>query len=144
MIGLNGAALLMLAHGSVDRGAFSRCAASSGNKPGRSITSIWEDLGQISMPQTFLHLWTGDLSPRSGFRVRELRFGSFWFSSAPLKPAPGAGFRTNFKSLARFALWGVVISAVYMLRAYRANILRRTSSPLAMLSRICRLSSVGR
>jgi NADH-quinone oxidoreductase subunit M len=117
VIGLNGAALLMLAHGLSIAALF----ALSGELRKQTGTLNYIDLGGLGMSMPTLCFVFGLATFASiglpGFAnfASELLvfFGAFKHST------PGAGFN-EFQFVGTIALWGVVISAVYMLRAYRA------------------------
>jgi NADH-quinone oxidoreductase subunit M len=117
VIGLNGAALLMFAHGLSIAALFAMC----GELRNQTGTLNYLDLGGLAtnMPAlSFIFaLATFASIGLPGFAnfASELLvfFGAFKNST------PGAGFN-EFQIAATIALWGVVISAVYMLRAYRA------------------------
>ena len=117
VIGLNGAALLMFAHGLSIAALFAMC----GELRNQTGTLNYLDLGGLAtnMPAlSFIFaLATFASIGLPGFAnfASELHvfFGAFKNST------PGAGFN-EFQIAATIALWGVVISAVYMLRAYRA------------------------
>jgi NADH-quinone oxidoreductase subunit M len=117
VIGLNGAALLMLAHGLSIAALF----ALSGELRKQTGTLNYIDLGGLGMSMPTLCFVFGLATFASiglpGFAnfASELLvfFGAFKHST------PGVGFN-EFQFVGTIALWGVVISAVYMLRAYRA------------------------
>jgi NADH-quinone oxidoreductase subunit M len=117
VIGLNGAALLMLAHGLSIAALF----AMSGELRKQTGTLNYIDLGGLGMSMPTLCFVFGLATFASiglpGFAnfASELLvfFGAFKHST------PGVGFN-EFQFVGTIALWGVVISAVYMLRAYRA------------------------
>jgi NADH-quinone oxidoreductase subunit M len=117
IIGLNGAALLMLAHGLSIAALF----AMSGEIRKQTGTLNYVDLGGLGTSMPTLCFVFGLATFASiglpGFAnfASELLvfFGAFKHST------PGAGFN-EFQIVGTIALWGVVISAVYMLRAYRA------------------------
>ena len=117
VVGLSGAALLMFAHGLSIAALF----ALTGQLRQRSETLAFDQLGGLAKSLPFLSVAFGLAAFASiglpGFAnfASELMvfFGAF-------KPAAVAGSVDHFKLATTFALWGVVISAVYMLRAYRA------------------------
>jgi len=117
VIGLNGAALLMLAHGLSIAALFAMC----GELRKQTGTLNYLDLGGLATQMPTLSLIFGLATFASiglpGFAnfASELLvfFGAFKNSS------PGAALN-EFQIVGIIALWGVVISAVYMLRAYRA------------------------
>jgi NADH-quinone oxidoreductase subunit M len=116
-LGLNGAALLMFAHGLSIAALF----AVAGQVRKRTETLAFEDLGGLAKPMPFLGFAFGlaafaaiGLPGFANFASEILVFfGAF---KSHLSGACFFGFRTATV----LALWGVVISAVYMLRAYRA------------------------
>ena len=117
VIGLNGAALLMLAHGLSIAALFAMC----GELRKQTGTVNYVDLGGLGTSMPTLCFVFGLATFASiglpGFAnfASELLvfFGAFKHST------PGAGFN-EFQVVGTIALWGLVISAVYMLRAYRA------------------------
>jgi NADH-quinone oxidoreductase subunit M len=117
IIGLNGAALLMFAHGI----SIALLFALAGEIRRRTGTLVFGDLGGL-----------GKIMPFAGFAFGIATFAAiglpgFANFAAEVMVFFGA-FRVgaNWQSFHVFqiatvlALWGVVISAVYMLRAYRA------------------------
>src|SRR3981081_3916525 len=117
VIGLNGTALLLLAHGLSIAALF----AISGEIRKQTGTLDYQDLGGLARNMPLLSFMFGlalfasiGLPGFANFASELLVFfGAFKNST------PGAGFN-EFQIAATIALWGVVISAVYMLRAYRA------------------------
>ncbi len=117
VIGLNGAALLMLAHGLSIAALFAMC----GELRKQTGTLNYLDLGGLGSSMPTLCFIFGMATFASiglpGFAnfASELLvfFGAFKNGTA------GAAFN-EFQIVGTIALWGVVISAVYMLRAYRA------------------------
>jgi NADH-quinone oxidoreductase subunit M len=117
VIGLNGAALLMLAHGLSIAALFAMC----GELRKQTGTLNYLDLGGLATNMPTLSFIFGLATFASiglpGFAnfASELLvfFGTFKNST------PGAG-PNEFQIVGTIALWGVVISTVYMLRAYRA------------------------
>jgi NADH-quinone oxidoreductase subunit M len=115
-IGLSGAALLIFAHGLSIAALF----AIAGQVRRRTETLAFADLGGLAQPMPALGLAFGIAAFASiglpGFAnfTSEILvfFGAF---------KNGTGFPlSNYQIATVLALWGVVISAVYMLRAYRA------------------------
>ena len=110
-------ALLMFAHGLSIAALF----ALTGQLRQRSESLAFDQLGGLAKSLPFLSVAFGFAAFASiglpGFAnfASELMvfFGAY-------KPAAVAGTADHFKLATTFALWGVVISAVYMLRAYRA------------------------
>jgi NADH-quinone oxidoreductase subunit M len=117
IVGISGAALLMFAHGLSIAALF----AVSGQLRERTATLTFSDLGGLAKPMPVLGLTFGLAAFASiglpGFAnfASEIMvfFGAFGNHDA------GTGF-TSIQVATVCALWGVVISAVYMLRAYRA------------------------
>ncbi len=117
IIGLSGAALLMFAHGLSIAALF----AMAGFIRERSLSLSFDSLGGLAKQMPFLGLAFGMAAfasiglPGFGNFASEVMvfFGAFKNGSAAL------GF-SEFQLATIGALWGVVISAVYMLRAYRA------------------------
>ena len=117
IIGLNGAALLLLAHGLSIAALF----AMAGEVRKQTGTLDYQDLGGLARNMPMLSFMFGlalfasiGLPGFANFASELLVFfGAFKNSTA------GAGFN-QFQIVGTIALWGVVISAVYMLRAYRA------------------------
>ncbi len=110
LIGLNGAALLMFAHGI----SISLLFALAGEIRQRTGTLVFTDLGGL-----------GKAMPFAGFANFSAEvmvfFGAFHVG------ADWQHFHI-FQVATVLALWGVVISAVYMLRAYRAAFMGATAS----------------
>jgi NADH-quinone oxidoreductase subunit M len=114
--GLNGAALLIFAHGLSIAALF----AVAGQLRERTGTLVISELGGLAQPMPVLGLIFGiaafasiGLPGFANFPSEILVFfGAF-------KNGTGSPF-SNFQITTALALWGVVISAVYMLRAYRA------------------------
>ncbi|MBA3651730.1 MAG: NADH-quinone oxidoreductase subunit M [Chthoniobacterales bacterium] len=117
VIGLNGAALLMFAHGI----SIALLFALAGEIRRRTGTLVLSDLGGL-----------GKMMPFAGFAFGVATFASIGlpgfanfaaevmiFFGAFRVGAEWQGFHL-FQVATVLALWGVVISAVYMLRAYRA------------------------
>jgi NADH-quinone oxidoreductase subunit M len=117
VIGLNGAAVLMFAHGI----SIALLFAIAGEIRRRTGTLVFADLGGL-----------GKVMPFAGFAFGIATFASIGlpgfanfaaeimiFFGAFRVGADWQGFHL-FQVATALALWGVVISAVYMLRAYRA------------------------
>jgi NADH-quinone oxidoreductase subunit M len=117
VIGLNGAAVLMFAHGI----SIALLFAIAGEIRRRTGTLVFADLGGL-----------GKLMPFAGFTFGVATFATIGlpgfanfaaevmiFFGAFRVGANWQGFHL-FQVATALALWGVVISAVYMLRAYRA------------------------
>jgi NADH-quinone oxidoreductase subunit M len=117
VIGLNGTALLLLAHGLSIAALF----AISGEIRKQTGTLDYQDLGGLARNMPLLSFMFGlalfasiGLPGFANFASELLVFfGAFKNSTA------GAALN-SFQIVGIIALWGVVISAVYMLRAYRA------------------------
>ena len=119
-IGLSGAALLMFAHGLSIAALF----ALAGQVRQQTGTLQFSELGGLAQVAPFMGLAFGFAAFASiglpGFAnfASEIMvfFGAFNFKGTP---ATVLGM-DSYKIATILALWGVVISAVYMLRAYRA------------------------
>ena len=117
-LSLSGAALLMFAHGLSIAALF----ALAGHVRQQTGTMVFSELGGLAQVTPFLGLSFGIAAfasiglPGFGNFASEIMvlFGAFKTESI------GHCFHGNFKIAVILALWGVVISAVYMLRAYRA------------------------
>jgi NADH-quinone oxidoreductase subunit M len=117
IIGLNGTALLLLAHGLSIAALF----AMAGEVRKQTGTLDYQDLGGLARNMPMLSFMFGlalfasiGLPGFANFASELLVFfGAFKNSTA------GAGFN-QFQIVGTIALWGMVISAVYMLRAYKA------------------------
>ncbi len=117
IVGLSGAALLMFAHGLSIAALF----AITGQLRPQSPSLSFATLGGLGKTMPFLGAAFGCAAFASiglpGFAnfASELMvfFGAYQPGAAP-------AFTSNYRLATIFALWGVVISAVYMLRAYRA------------------------
>jgi len=138
LIGVTGAALLMFAHGLSIAALF----AIAGNIRQKTGTLEFSQLGGLATPLPFLGFAFGLAAfaaiglPGFGNFAAELMvfFGAF------KNGGPGLAF-SDFQIVTVVALWGVVISAVYMLRAYRAVFMGETPARWAGLSDCCRCSS---
>jgi len=116
IVGVSGAALLMFAHGLSIAALF----ALAGFLRQRNPLLLLESFGGVAKSAPWMGFAFGLAAFASiglpGFAnfASEINvfFGAF-------KPGPGL-VAPNFQLATVFALWGVVISAVYMLRAYRA------------------------
>jgi NADH-quinone oxidoreductase subunit M len=116
IVGVSGAALLMFAHGLSIAALF----ALAGFLREKNPLLLLESFGGLAKPAPWLGFTFGLAAFASiglpGFAnfASEMTvfFGAF-------KPAAGLS-AANFQLATAFGLWGVVISAVYMLRAYRA------------------------
>ena len=120
-IGMSGAALLMFAHGLSIAALF----ALAGQVHQQTGTLVISELGGLAQTAPFLGLAFGFAAFASiglpGFAnfASEIMvfFGAFQFTN----PSP-VGFKfDSYKIAVILALWGVVISAIYMLRAYRGG-----------------------
>ena len=117
-IGLSGAALLMFAHGLSIAALF----ALAGQVRQQTRTMVLSELGGLASSAPFLGLTFGMAAFASiglpGFANFASEIMVFFgaFRNSPVSHCPLG----SFKITVILALWGVVISAVYMLRAYRA------------------------
>lgn len=117
VIGLSGAALMMFAHGISIAALF----GIAGLLRERNLTLSFESLGGVAKTMPALGLLFGMAAfasiglPGFGNFPSEVMvfFGAFRQGEATLSFSP-------YQVATVFALWGVVISAVYMLRAYRS------------------------
>jgi NADH-quinone oxidoreductase subunit M len=125
-IGLSGACLLMFAHGLSIAALFALCGHLRSLKPGLSL----DGFGGLGRTAPFLGATFGLAAfasiglPGFGNFASEMLvfFGAF-------KPAAPAGSQLPFQIATGCAIWGVVISAVYMLRAYRSVFLGPVTLP---------------
>ncbi len=116
IIGVSGAALLMFAHGLSIAALFAMAGMLREKNPTLALNAF----GGLARPMPWLAFAFGlaafasiGLPGFANFASEMIVFfGAF-------KPAAGLS-APNFQLATVFALWGVVISAVYMLRAYRA------------------------
>jgi NADH-quinone oxidoreductase subunit M len=117
IIGLNGAALLMLAHGLSIAALFAMC----GEVRKQTGTLNYLDLGGLATNMPALSFVFGLATFASIGLPGFANFASelLVFFGAFKNSTPGAALN-EFQVVGVIALWGVVISAVYMLRAYRA------------------------
>jgi NADH-quinone oxidoreductase subunit M len=117
VIGLNGAALLMFAHGLSIAALFAMC----GELRKQTGTLNYLDLGGLATNMPRLSFAFGLATFASIGLPGFANFASelLVFFGAFKNSTPGAGFN-EFQIVGAIALWGVVISSVYMLRAYRA------------------------
>ena len=117
IIGLNGAALLMLAHGLSISALFAMC----GEVRKQTGTLNYLDLGGLATNMPALSFAFGLATFASIGLPGFANFASelLVFFGAFKNSTPGASLN-EFQIVGVIALWGVVISAVYMLRAYRA------------------------
>jgi NADH-quinone oxidoreductase subunit M len=116
LVGVSGAALLMFAHGLSIAALF----ALAGFLREKSPLLLLESFGGLAKPAPWLAFTFGLAAFASiglpGFANFASEMAVFF---GAFKPAAGLS-ASNFQLATIFALWGVVISAVYMLRAYRA------------------------
>jgi NADH-quinone oxidoreductase subunit M len=117
VISLNGAALLMLAHGLSIAALF----AIAGELRKQTGTLDYGELGGLAKGMPRLSLMFGLTAFASIGLPGFANFASelLVFFGAFKNSTPGAAFNA-FQIAAVIALWGVIISTVYMLRAYRA------------------------
>ena len=133
-LGLSGAALLMFAHGLSIAALF----ALAGAVRQRTGSLEFSKLGGLAKPMPFLGFTFGLAAFASiglpGFAnfAAELPifFGAFSHAGKSLA-------FSNFQITTIIGLWGVVISAVYMLRGYRAAFLGETDKHWAGLTDLC-------
>jgi len=133
-LGLSGAALLMFAHGLSIAALF----ALAGAVRQRTGSLEFSKLGGLAKPMPFLGFTFGLAAfasiglPGFGNFAAELPifFGAFGHAGV------GLAF-TNTQIATIVALWGVVISAVYMLRGYRAAFLGETDKRWTSLPDLC-------
>ena len=116
LIGTTGAALLMFAHGLSIAALF----AIAGQVRERTGTLVFSELGGLAKPMPILGFTFGlaafasiGLPGFANFASEILVFFGAFRNAAPVG-------LSNHQLATIFALWGVVISAVYMLRGYRA------------------------
>jgi NADH-quinone oxidoreductase subunit M len=116
LIGIDGAALLMLAHGLSIAALF----AISGELRRQTGTLDYRDLGGLAKSMPLLTFLFGLATFASIGLPGFANFASelLVFFGAFKTATPGAAFN-GYQWAAVFGLWGLVISAVYMLRAYR-------------------------
>ena len=117
LIGVNGAALLMLAHGL----SISALFAISGELRKQTATLDYRDLGGLVQSMPRLSFLFGLACYASIGMPGFANFASelLVFFGAFKNGASGSGFN-GYQIATVIGLWGVVISTVYMLRAYRA------------------------
>ena len=133
-LGLSGAALLMFAHGLSIAALF----AIAGAVRERTGSLEYAKLGGLAKPMPFLGFTFGLAAfaaiglPGFGNFAAELPIYFGAFSHA----GKGLAF-SNFQIVTIIALWGVVISAVYMLRGYRAAFLGETEKRWVDLADLC-------
>lgn len=128
IIGLSGAALLMFAHGLSIAALF----AMAGMLRERNLTLSFDSFGGLAKPMPFVGMAFGMAAfasiglPGFGNFPSEMLvfFGAFKNGGPTLQFSP-------FQLATVFALWGVVISAVYMLRAYRRIFMGEPDKALA-------------
>jgi NADH-quinone oxidoreductase subunit M len=116
LIGVNGAALLMLAHGLSIAALF----AIAGELRRQTGTLDYRDLGGLAKSMPLLSFLFGLAAYASIGLPGFANFASelLVFFGAFKTATPGAAFN-GYQIATVCALWGLVISAVYMLRAYR-------------------------
>jgi len=133
-LGLTGAALLMFAHGLSIAALF----ALAGAVRARTGSLEFAKLGGLAKPMPFLGFTFGLAAfasiglPGFGNFAAELPIFFGAFSHA----GKGLAF-SNFQVTTIIALWGVVISAVYMLRGYRAAFLGEAPKRWTGLEDLC-------
>ena len=116
LIGVDGAALLMLAHGLSIAALF----AISGELRKQTATLDYRDLGGLARSMPLLSFLFGLAAFASIGLPGFANFASelLVFFGAFKTATPGSGFN-GYQWAAVCGLWGLVLSAVYMLRAYR-------------------------
>jgi NADH-quinone oxidoreductase subunit M len=116
LIGVNGAALLMLAHGLSIAALFAIC----GELRKQTGTLDYRDLGGLAKSMPLLCFLFGLATFASIGLPGFANFASelLVFFGAFKTATPGAAFN-GYQIATVCALWGLIISAVYMLRAYR-------------------------
>ncbi len=118
VIGVSGAALLMLAHGLSIAALFAMCGQLRSQVPSLVFTSM----GGIAKRAPFLGYAFGMAAFASIGLPGFANFSSelmVFFGAFKSGATPGAITFSGLQIATVCALWGVVISAVYMLRAYR-------------------------
>ena len=118
VVGVSGAALLMFAHGLSIAALF----AIAGVLRQRTDSLAFDHFGGVAkaMPVARLRLWSSRRLRPSVFRASPISPSEMMVFFGAFKPAVAAPLVGSYRIATVFALWGVVISAVYMLRAYRA------------------------
>jgi NADH-quinone oxidoreductase subunit M len=137
VIGLSGAALLMFAHGLSIAALF----AITGMIRERQLNLSFDSLGGLAKPMPSLGFAFGMAAfasiglPGFGNFSSEVMvfFGAFKNGPASLQFSP-------MQVATICALWGVVISAVYMLRGYRAVFFGEPAKPIAAWTNPTRLA----
>ena len=117
-VGVSGAALLMLAHGLNIAALFAMCGYLRQKSPSLAFTS----LGGLAKKAPFLGYAFGMAAFASIGLPGFANFASeimIFFGSFKTGAVPGMLSFSGQQIATICALWGVVISAVYMLRAYR-------------------------
>ena len=134
-LGLTGAAMLMFAHGL----SIATLFAIAGAVRERTGSLEFAKLGGLAKPMPFLGFTFGLAAFASiglpGFANFASEFPIFFGAFA--HAGKGLAF-TYYQSAGIAALWGVVISAVYMLRGYRAAFLGEAPKRWAELPDLCR------
>ena len=128
LVGVSGAALLMFAHGLSIAALF----ALAGFLREKNPLLLLDSFGGLAKPAPWLGFTFGLAAFASiglpGFANFASEMAVFF---GAFKPAAGLS-APNFRLATIFALWGVVISAVYMLRAYRSIFLGEPGKDAAM------------
>ena len=125
-VGLSGAAMLMLAHGLSIAALF----AVAGHLRQSSPTLVFTDFGGIAKNAPFLGYAFGMAAFASIGLPGFANFASeimVFFGAFGSDPRPGAFSFSGIQIATICGLWGVVIGAVYMLRAYRQMFMGRNS-----------------
>ena len=133
-LGLTGAAMLMFAHGL----SIATLFALAGAVRDRTGSLEFSKLGGLAKPLPFLGFTFGLAAFASiglpGFANFPSELPIFF--SAFSHAGNGLAF-SNFQIVGIIALWGVVISSVYMLRGYRASFLGEPNPRWTALSDMC-------
>jgi NADH-quinone oxidoreductase subunit M len=130
LVGVSGAAVLMFAHGLSIAALF----AMAGMLREKNPTLALNDFGGLAKPMPWLAFAFGLTAFASIGLPGFANFaGEITIFFGAFKPAAGLS-ASHFQLATIFALWGVVISAVYMLRAYRAIFMGPPMKDAAALS----------
>lgn len=128
LIGLSGASLMMFAHGLSIAALF----GIAGILRERNRTLSFESLGGVAKAMPFLGLVFGFAAFASIGLPGFANFaGEIMIFFGAYKNGMGSVHLSAFQIATIFSLWGVVISAIYMLRAYRSVFLGEPSPVVA-------------
>ncbi len=130
-VGLSGAALLMLGHGLSIAALF----AMAGHLRQSSPALVFTDFGGIAKRAPFLGYAFGMAAFASIGLPGFVNFASevmVFFGAFGSAPRPGTFSFTAIQIAVICGLWGVVISAVYMLRAFRKLFMGESTGPAAV------------